>query len=149
MVGSRREESAGFGAIIRDSLGDHFVVAYGGCHPISVTTHELQGGVELGLLLAIRIQAQSIHVCTHSLTVCCLLLYSADAKPLWKSVTALLSEFASVKISHRFRETNQAADHLTKIHPKDKFVDLVIEDFSPDFKKILAAYKAGTVYFRA
>lgn len=45
--GWKGDESAGFGSIIRDSLGESLIAAYGGCHPISVSFHELQG-VKLG-----------------------------------------------------------------------------------------------------
>ncbi|XP_026451487.1 uncharacterized protein LOC113351768 [Papaver somniferum] len=77
--GSMSGDGDGFGAIIRDSLGNHLIATTGGSHSISVETHELQG-VELGLKIGLEIEEKCIHLCTDSLSTC-LLLKSNDPKP--------------------------------------------------------------------
>ncbi|XP_026399542.1 uncharacterized protein LOC113295416 [Papaver somniferum] len=141
--GSKQDVTARFGALVRDSLGDPLVVSYGGSLLLYVITHELQR-VYLGLKLAIRIEARYIHLCTDSLIVC-LLLNSLDPKPPWgnnqirRRLQILLNKTFFMKIIHCYKESNKTADFLTKLHPKKTFVNLVIEDFSPDFREILAS----------
>lgn len=66
--GSMNEDSAGFGAILRDTLGDPSAASYGGSPPTSVIKHELQG-VEMGLQLAIKI-TNSLYTFVHRFFNC-------------------------------------------------------------------------------
>lgn len=71
-----------------------------------------------------------------------------SATHVWGRIKTLLRNFVTVKISHCYKQTNQAADYLAKIQPKEDFVYLDNGEFSPNFREILAADKAGTVYIR-
>ncbi|XP_026459646.1 uncharacterized protein LOC113360345 [Papaver somniferum] len=150
--GSMTDNGAGFGAIIKDSLGDQLIAATGGSHPISVSAHEMQG-VELGLKIALKIEAQRIHLCIDSMSTC-LLLKNHDPKPpwdtiqIWRRVKMLLSKFASVKISHCYKESNRVAHHLAGLYPSSNYVKISVAEFTLDFKEILAADKVGKFFIR-
>ncbi|XP_026399752.1 uncharacterized protein LOC113295636 [Papaver somniferum] len=95
--GSLKETTAGFGFVLRDHKGDVIDCAVGGCEPMFVVVHELQG-VELGLNLVVLNQLPKVHVCVDSMTIF-LLLNKSEPKPprnlihMWRRFCALLGNF--------------------------------------------------------
>ena len=47
-----------------------------------------------------------------------------------------------------YRETNRAADFLSKLLPTVRFIELVPSSFAEDLKKIIFEDKSGRVYDR-
>lgn len=77
--GSLKENNIGFGVLLRNKDGNVIDCAYGGCYPISVDAHEMQG-VELGLKLAIENYVPRIHASVDIMAIF-LLLSNVDPHP--------------------------------------------------------------------
>lgn len=148
--GSMRLLTGGWGAVLRVSSGEVVVVAKGGGPSIFVNVHELQG-VELGFNLAIVRGFKKVHLAIDSMFIYFLLTKDDFSPPwnliqIWRRVKRMRSSFEVLKVSHVYRETNRAADHLTSYHPPIKWVDVGIEDFSPECFEIIKEDSEGKLF---
>src|SRR5947208_1594309 len=66
--GSLYSESAGYGAILRDSDGDAIALGAGSSSMVSILHHELQG-IHLGLSLALKQHCSRVVIATDSMGV--------------------------------------------------------------------------------
>ncbi|XP_026399002.1 uncharacterized protein LOC113294842 [Papaver somniferum] len=140
--GSLREESGGFGAILRKPGGAVIVAASGGGPPMFVVAHEMQG-LELGLKMAKKEGAASVHISIDSMVVYNLLTNSDMVPPcpvlqIWRRIKTLKTCFHGWKVSHCYKESNRVADYLAGLHFTGEWVEIKEENFSPEIKDILA-----------
>ncbi|XP_061359366.1 uncharacterized protein LOC133303471 isoform X2 [Gastrolobium bilobum] len=149
--GSIHREAAGFGGLLRDCMGE----------PICAFVSKVPQGdvflVELwaiwrGLVLSLGLGIKAIWVESDSMSVvktinkkqpCC---PKADSclKQIWK----LLSKFDKYQISHSWRETNRAADHLAKMVLWENDVVLWPVDFPHSLWNIIKDDAKGKKYLR-
>ncbi|XP_026447428.1 uncharacterized protein LOC113347950 [Papaver somniferum] len=150
--GSKYDDAGSFGVILRDHTAEVVSAASGGSPPISVLVHELQG-VELGLKMALSFEKLKVHIASDSMAVYNLLTNPEPEPPwnvlqIWRRIKHLRKKFSSWKVTHYYRETNKFVDHLAGLYLGDTWVEIRPEDFSPDFREILAADKAQKIYHR-
>lgn len=150
--GSLSDNGAGFGAIIRDELGNPSSAVAGSSTPGSITLHELQG-VEAGLKLAIMKGCTKVLLRTDSKTVVSYLSRD-NPKPPWKChhvlevIKRYRNQLQSCTAVHTLREANRAADLVSSYHPNGEFVELIPSSFVEDLKQIVKEDAEGKVYCR-
>lgn len=62
---------------------------------------------------------------------------------IWRRVERLRSFFEVLKISHIYGETNRAANLLAGYHPLIKWVDVGIDELSPELCDIIREDRGG------
>ncbi|KAA8528375.1 hypothetical protein F0562_035730 [Nyssa sinensis] len=117
--GSIDRENAGFGGLLRDYRGDPI------CAYVSKALGDDIFLVELwaiwrGLILASSLGIKLLWVESDSMSVVKSINkvqpYSLKARSCLEHIWKLLKKFEKYKVSHSFRETNRAADHLAKMN---------------------------------
>ncbi|XP_026431629.1 uncharacterized protein LOC113328844 [Papaver somniferum] len=125
--GSMSDDAGSFGAILRDHTAEVISAASGSSPPISVLAHEIQG-VELGLKMALKFDKLKIHIASDSMVVYNLLT-NPTSEPPWnvlqigRRIKHLRRKFVSWKVTHCYRETNRAADHLAGKYLSDTWLE--------------------------
>ncbi|XP_026399182.1 uncharacterized protein LOC113295037 [Papaver somniferum] len=150
--GSKREDSGGCGSILRDHDGDVLSAVSGGSLPLTVMDHELQG-VEMGMQGVISLHKPKAHLAIDSKEVYHLFTRPGSKPPwrclhIWRRIKKLKNTFSSLKVSHCYKETNRAADFLASLHPIVPWVEIRFDEFTTDFREILAADKLQKVILR-
>ncbi|KAL5559938.1 hypothetical protein UlMin_036149 [Ulmus minor] len=153
--GSIDRKSSGFGGLLRDSKGRPI------CAFVSRAPRPIDDdifAVELwavwrGLVLALGMGIKVIWVESDSASVVNTInraqSYSQEAMvPCLNHVWKLKEKFNKFKISHSWRETNRAADHLSKMNLKGKDVVLWPDDFPASLRKIIKEDAHGKIYTR-
>lgn len=149
--GSMDPKSAGFGGILRDHMG-HPLCAF-----VSKAPRDDVFSVELwaiwrGLVLALGLGIKVIWVESDSLSVVKTIngykSCSHKAITCLNHIRELLGKFDDYKISHSWRETNMAADYLSKMNLSGKDVVLCPAHFPEKLLKIIEGDAQGMIYFR-
>lgn len=150
--GSMTNKRAGLGGLLRDYNGDPI------CAFVTIAPRDDIFSVELwaiwrGLVLALGLGIKVIWIESDSMSA----VKTVDKKGSFgeKSLTCLnhiweiLDKFDDYKISHSWRETNRAADHLAKmvVLGSDDEVLLPV-DFPPNLLNIIKDDAKGKIYHR-
>ncbi|XP_026396164.1 uncharacterized protein LOC113290791 [Papaver somniferum] len=150
--GSKTNSAGGFGAIIRDHEAGVIGAVSGEGPVISVFAHELQG-VELGLTLALQKHCFHVHLGIDSMVVYNLLTCN-DLEPpwtvlqIWRRILELNKKFARWRVTFCYKETNKDTDLLVGLYLRRPWAEIRHEEFTADFREILATDKAQQVYHR-
>uniref|UniRef100_A0A5B7BXU4 Uncharacterized protein n=1 Tax=Davidia involucrata TaxID=16924 RepID=A0A5B7BXU4_DAVIN len=149
--GSIDRKSAGFGGLFRDYRGVPM------CAYVSKALRDDIFLVELwaiwrGLVLASGLGIKVIWVESDSLSVVKSINkaqpFSLKASSCLKHIWELLKKFEKYKVSHSFRETNRAADHLAKMDLLGSDVVLWPVDFPARLRNIIKDDAQGKRYRR-
>lgn len=149
--GSVDRENAGFGGLLRDYKGD----------PICAFVSKAPGDdiffVELwaiwrGLVLAANIGIKVIWVESDSMSAVKTINREQPLSPkvaiCLKHIWKLLGKFKKHKVSHSWRETNRAADHLAKMAVLGSDVVLWPANFPRSLCNIIKDDAQGKIYYR-
>lgn len=149
--GSINQENAGFGGILRDHRGDAI------CGFVSKVSRDDIFMVELwavwrGLVLAFGLGSEALWVESDSMSVVKTINkeqpYNAKASRCLQRIWELLQKFEKSKVTHSWRETNRAADHLAKMVLPQIDVVLWPADFSDALRNIIKDDAEGRMYRR-
>lgn len=148
--GSLHRETASFGGLLRDYRGEPICAFVSKAPQGDVFFVELWA-IWRGLVLSLGLGIKSIWVESDSMSVVKTvnrkqLCPKADSylKQIWK----LLKKFDKYRISHSWRETNRAADHLAKMALWGDDVVLWPVDFPPSLCSIIKDDAEGKKYLR-
>ncbi|KAJ1421326.1 Zinc finger C2H2 superfamily [Sesbania bispinosa] len=149
--GSIHRETAGFGGLLRDYRGEPICAFVSKAPQGDVFLVELWA-IWRGLVLSLGLGIKSIWVESDSMSVVKTInkkqpsCPKADSslKQIWK----LLNKFDKYKISHSWRETNRAADHLAKMVIPGNDVVLWPVDFPHSLCNIIKDDARGKKYLR-
>ncbi|TKY56347.1 HVA22 protein a [Spatholobus suberectus] len=148
--GSIHKETASFGGLLRDYRGTPICAFVSKAPQGDVFLVELWA-IWRGLVLSLGLGIKAIWVESDSMSVVKTvnrkqLCPKADSylKQIWK----LLKKFDKYKISHSWRETNRAADHLAKMDLWGNDVVLWPVDFPPSLFSIIKDDAKGKKYLR-
>lgn len=149
--GSIDRENAGFGGLLRDYKGDAI------CAFVSKASGDDIFMVELwaiwrGLVLALGLGIKIVWVESDSMSVVKTINrkqpYSGKADSCLKHIRMLLKKFEKHKVSHSWRETNRAADYLSKMVLDRNDVVLWPVDFPNGLHNIIKDDAEGRIYCR-
>ncbi|KAA8538198.1 hypothetical protein F0562_027806 [Nyssa sinensis] len=149
--GSIDKDNAGFGGLFRDYKGNPI------CAYVSKAPRDDIFLVELwavwrGLVLALSLGIKVIWVESDSLSVVKSINreqpYRPKASSCLKHIWELLKKFEKYKVSHSWRETNRAADHLAKMYLLGSDVVLWPVDFPERLCSIIKDDAQGRRYRR-
>lgn len=148
--GSVNKETAGFGGLLRDYRGEP-ICAFVSKAPQGDTFLVELWAIWRGLVLSLGLGIKSIWVESDSMSVVKTinkLQQCPKAETCLKQIWKLLSKFDESRISHSWRETNRAADHLAKMAVCGNDVVLWPADFSHSLCNIIQDDARGTKYLR-
>ncbi|GLT60581.1 hypothetical protein SLA2020_333420 [Shorea laevis] len=141
----------GFGGLLRNHKGDPI------CAFVSKAPRDDVFLVELwaiwrGLVLALSLGVKLIWVESDSLPVVKTINrkqhYGTKASQCLKHIWELLTKFEKYKVTHSWRETNKAADHLSKMILSGSDVVLWPGDFPKSLRDIIQDDSQGRIYQR-
>ncbi|GMI77360.1 hypothetical protein HRI_001405300 [Hibiscus trionum] len=149
--GSVNAENSSFGGLFRDHKGEPL------CAFVSKAPQDDTFLVELwaiwrGLVLASGLEIKAIWVESDSQSVVKTINREQPCGPkssrclcqIWK----LLAKFEKYRVTHSWRETNKAADHLSRMCVRQNDVVLWPADFPDILKDIIKDDALGKIYFR-
>ncbi|GLU16063.1 hypothetical protein SLE2022_325130 [Rubroshorea leprosula] len=149
--GSVDLENAGFGGLLRNHKGDPICAFVSKAPRDDVFLVELWA-VWRGLVLALSLGVKLIWVESDSLPVVKTINreqhYGTKASQCLKHIWELLTKFENYKVTHSWRETNQAADHLSKMILSGSDVVLWPGDFPKSLRDIIQDDAQGRIYHR-
>lgn len=151
--GSIDRENAGFGGLLRDFKGDPICAFVSKAPRDDIFAVELWG-IWRGLVLALGLGIRVIWVESDSMSAVKTIKreqsYSGKAITCLNHIWDLLNKFDKYVITHSWRETNRAADHLAKMVPSVGNDDVFMpEDFPASLWNIIKDDAQGRIYFRA
>ncbi|KAI9200652.1 hypothetical protein LWI28_011232 [Acer negundo] len=149
--GSVDRHNAGFGGLLRDHMGEPICAFVSKAHCDDIFLVELWA-VWRGLVLASNLGIKVIWVESDSQSVVKTInkkqSFSAKAESCLKHIWVLLKSFEASRVSHSFRETNRAADHLSKMILTGSDVVLWPTDFPETLCYIIKDDAEGRLYSR-
>ncbi|XP_022728530.1 uncharacterized protein LOC111283982 isoform X2 [Durio zibethinus] len=149
--GSVDPENSGFAGLFRDYKGDPL------CAFVSKAPQDDTFLVELwaiwrGLVLASGLGIKVIWVESDSMSVVKTINrqqpYSTKSSRCLKQIWKLLTKFENYQVTHSWRETNRAADHLSKMVLRESDLVLWPVDFPDGLRNIIKDDAQGKIYFR-
>ncbi|KAJ7965884.1 HVA22-like protein [Quillaja saponaria] len=149
--GSINRENAGFGGLLRNPRG-YPICAFASKAPLGDIFLVELWAIWRGLVLALGLGVKVIWVESDSMSAvktinkeqsCC-----PKADTCLKSIWALLEQFEKFQVSHSWRETNRAADHLAKMFTLRNDVVLWPTQFPSSLWKIIRDDAKGKEYRR-
>ena len=149
--GSIDRENAGFGGLLRDHNGDPICAYVSKAHQNDIFLVELWA-VWRGLVLASRLGIKAIWVESDSMSVVKTINreqpYSSRVGSCLNHIWILLKKFEKYRVSHTWRETNQAADCVSRMDLSGSDVVLWTTDFPDDLCSIIKDDAEGRMYRR-
>ncbi|KAH7567633.1 hypothetical protein ACOSP7_010350 [Xanthoceras sorbifolium] len=149
--GSVDRQNAGFGGLFRDYRGEPICAFVSKAHCEDTFLVELWA-VWRGLVLASRLGIKVIWVESDSQSVVKTINkkqpYSAKAGSCLKNIWGLLRSFETFRVSHSWRETNRAADYLSKMVLTGSDVVFWPTDFPDSLSNIIKDDAEGRLYSR-
>ncbi|OMO57570.1 TB2/DP1/HVA22-related protein [Corchorus olitorius] len=150
--GSVDLENAGFGGLLRDYKGDPLCAYVSKAPENDIFLVELWA-IWRGLVLASGLGIKVIWVESDSLSVVKTInrqqVFGSKSSGCLKQIWKLLSKFDSHRVTHSWRETNKAADHLSRMILKEHDVVLWPADFPDILHNIIKDDAQGKIYFRS
>lgn len=149
--GSIDRENAGFGGLLRDYQGDPICAYVSKAFIDDIFLVELWA-VWRGLVLANSLGIKLVWVESDSMSVVKNInkeMYSPKADKYLKNIWKLLKKFEKWKISHSWRESNRAADHLSKMSVLGYDTVIWPADFPKSLSKIIEDDAQGKWYRRS
>ncbi|XVE55629.1 hypothetical protein DITRI_Ditri03aG0174000 [Diplodiscus trichospermus] len=144
-------EKSSFGGLFRDYNGDPL------CAFVSKAPQDDTFLVELwaiwrGLVLASSLGIKVLWVESDSESVVKTINreqpYNAKSSSCLKQIWKLLAKFEKYQVTHSWRETNKAADHLSRMFLRESDVVLWPVDFPDSLRDIIKDDARGMIYFR-
>ncbi|KAL6297169.1 hypothetical protein ACE6H2_005311 [Prunus campanulata] len=149
--GSVDRENAGYGGLLRDYKGDPICAFVSKALGDDIFLVELWA-IWRGLVLALSLGIKVIWVESDSESVVQTINgdrpYSQKASSCLKHIWELLKKFNKHQVSHSWRETNRAADHLSKMVLLGSDVVFWPVDFPDTLHNIIKEDAKGRIYFR-
>lgn len=149
--GSVDPENSGFGGLFRDYKGDPLCAYVSKAPQDDIFLVELWA-VWRGLVLASGLGIKVIWVESDSKSVVKTINleqpYSAKSSSCLKQIWKLLKKFESYQVTHSWRETNKAADHLSRMVLRESDIVLWPVDFPDSLHKIIKDDAQGKIYVR-
>lgn len=149
--GSIDRETAGFGGLFRDYQGGP-VCAYVSKYPGDDIFLAELWAIWRGLIVASSLGIKVIWVESDSMSVVKTINkeqpYGPKASSCLKHTWKLLKKFDKYLVSHSWRETNRAADYLSKMDLPGSDVVLWPGDFPSGLSRIIKEDALGTKYYR-
>lgn len=149
--GSVDPGNAGFGGLLRDFKGEPICAFVSKALGDDIFLVELWA-IWRGLVLASSLGIKVIWVESDSMSVVKTINrdqpYSMKAISCLKHIWELLKNFDKHRISHSWRETNRAADHLSKMVLSESDVVFWPGDFPDNLNKIIKEDAEGMIYCR-
>lgn len=149
--GSVDRQNSGFGGLLRDHRGSPICAFVSKAHHDDVFLVELWA-VWRGLVLASRLRLKWIWVESDSESVVKTINkkqpYNAKATTCLKRIWELLKTFKNFRVTHSWRETNRAADYLSKMILDGSDVVLDPTDFPDTLNNIIKDDMEGKLYPR-
>ncbi|KAF5740135.1 hypothetical protein HS088_TW11G00201 [Tripterygium wilfordii] len=149
--GSIDGEHIGFGGLLRDHKGDPVCAFVSKAYQDDIFFVELWA-IWRGLVLALSLGIKVIWVESDSMSVVKTINreqgYGAKAHNCLKNIWALLKKFDESRVSHTWRETNRAADYLSKMVLRGSDVVLWPVDFPLGLQNIIMDDAQGRIYRR-
>lgn len=150
--GSIDKRNAGFGGLLRDFMGEPICAYVSKTSTNDIFLAELWA-IWRGLVLASSLGLKLIWVESDSMSVVKTINkeqpYGPKAGNYLKDIWKLLRKFDKYKVSHSFRESNKAADYLSRMHLLGCDVVLWPVDFPVSLWDIIKDDARGKQYFRA
>lgn len=149
--GSVDPENAGFGGLLRDHRGSPICAFVSKALGDDIFLVELWA-VWRGLVLALGLGIKVIWVESDSLSVVKTINkkqpFSPKAASCVNHIWALLKKFEKYKVSHSWRETNRAADHLAKMAILGGDMVFWPNEFPESLRNIIKDDAEGKIYRR-
>lgn len=149
--GSIDRDNAGFGGLFRDCKGDPICAYVSKAPRHDIFLVELWA-IWRGLVLALGIGIRVLWVESDSLSVVKTINrkqpYGPKAHSCLKHIWDILKKFEKYKVTHSWRETNRAADHLAKMDLLGSDIVLWPKDFPNSLYKIIKDDAQGKSYRR-
>ncbi|XP_050377696.1 uncharacterized protein LOC126794942 [Argentina anserina] len=149
--GSVDPGNSGFGGLLRNSKGEPICAFVSKALGDDIFLVELWA-IWRGLVLASSLGIKELWVESDSLSVVKTINrdqpYSFKASSCLKHIWELLKKFDKHRVSHSWRETNRAADHLAKMVLSDSDIVLWPGDFPDTLNKIIKEDAEGRIYCR-
>lgn len=149
--GSIDRENAGFGGLLRNYNGDPICAYVSKAHQNDIFLVELWA-IWRGLVLASGLGIKAIWVESDSLSVVKTINkkqpYSSRAGSCLNHTWVLLEKFEKYRVSHTWRETNKAADFLSRMDLSGSDVVLGTADFPNGLNSIIKDDAEGRMYRR-
>lgn len=148
--GSIQREAAGFGGLLRDHKGEPICAFVSKAPQGDVFLVELWA-IWRGLVLSLGLGIKEIWVESDSMSVVNTINRKQTcpkAESYLKQIWKLLKKFGKYRISHSWRETNRAADHLAKMVLLGNDVVLWPVDFPHSLCNIIKDDAKGKKYLR-
>lgn len=151
--GSVDKRNAGFGGLFRDFEGEPLCAYVSKTYTNDIFLAELWA-IWRGLVLASSLRLKLIWVESDSMSVVKTINkkqqhYGHKAVSYLEDIWKLLRKFDKYKVSHSWRETNKAADYLSKMDLSGCDVVLLPVDFPDRLWNIIKDDARGKQYFRA
>ncbi|KAK7301092.1 hypothetical protein RJT34_11952 [Clitoria ternatea] len=149
--GSIQRETASFGGLLRDYKGEPLCAFVSKAPPGDIFLVELWA-IWRGLVLSLHLGIKAIWVESDSMSVVKTVNKKQPSGPkaygYVKQIWELLNKFDKYRISHSWRETNRAADHLAKMVLLGNDMVLWPADFPPSLCNIIEDDAKGKIYLR-
>ncbi|OAY51114.1 uncharacterized protein LOC110616199 [Manihot esculenta] len=149
--GSLDRENARFGGLLRDYRGDA-ICGFVSKAPLDDVFLVELSAVWRGLVLASGLGIKAVWVESDSLSVVKTIngeqSHRRKAEKCLKQIWLLLKKFDSYQVSHSWRETNKAADYLSKMALQKSDVVLWPCDFPSGLQNIIKDDAEGRIYCR-
>ncbi|XP_021679639.2 uncharacterized protein LOC110664323 [Hevea brasiliensis] len=149
--GSIDQENARFGGLLRDYKGDAICAFVSKAHLDDIFLVELWA-VWRGLVLAFGLGIKAVWVESDSMSVVKTIngeqSHRRKADRCLKHIWLLLKKFENYQVSHSWRETNKAADFLSKMVLEKTDVVLWPYDFPSGLQNIIKDDAQGRIYCR-
>ncbi|XP_052203637.1 uncharacterized protein LOC127808938 isoform X2 [Diospyros lotus] len=149
--GSVDRDHAGFGGLLRDHRGSP-ICAYASKAPRGDIFLVELWAIWRGLVLAVGLGIKAIWVESDSMSVVKTINkeqpYSPRASSCLNQVWKLLKKFQKYKVTHSWRETNRAADHLSKMNLVGSDAVIWPADFPNRLRTIIEEDAEGRWYRR-
>ncbi|XP_022773026.1 uncharacterized protein LOC111315515 isoform X2 [Durio zibethinus] len=149
--GSVDPENSGFGGLFRDYKGDPLCAFVSKAPQDDIFLVELWA-IWRGLVLALGLGIKVIWVESDSMSVVKTInreqQYGAKSSRCLKQIWKLLTKFENHRVTHSWRESNKAADHLSKMVLRESDVVLWPVDFPDSLNNIIKDDALGKIYFR-
>lgn len=149
--GSVDRENASFGGLLRDFKGNPLCAFVSKAPRDDIFSVEL-GAIWRGLVLALGLGIKDIWVESDSMSAVKTInreqSYNQKADTCLNKIWELLKKFDIYEITHSWRETNRAADHLAKTVMSGNDAVFLPDDFPPTLWSIIKDDAQGRIYFR-
>ncbi|EOY15502.1 hypothetical protein QUC31_000569 [Theobroma cacao] len=149
--GSVVPENAGFGGLLRDYKGDPLCAFVSKAPQDDIFLVELWA-IWRGLVLASGLGIKVIWVESDSMSVVRTInreqFHGAKCSRCLKQIWKLLTMFDNYRVTHSWRETNKAADHLSRMVLRESDAVLWPVDFPDSLNNIIQDDARGKIYFR-